>query len=716
MAFETATNPETGDRIININGEWKPIEQSATNKHGQKAYLVGGEWLTPDIKTEKVPGILDTLETVIAGGTRPFQKMVDVAGGLVTGATDSLFNRARGKTPAAEKWAQDVAQRTADYQRQYGEDPLAQTMEFYTGTGVTAPVGGVIAKPLFAAAAKAPAAAKFITPVATAIESGGFRTGLPVGTSKTLELGTRALGGAVTGGASAAMLGEDAGTGATIGAVVPTVGAGVVKKIAEGYGWGKDLVTGKLSDVKAGIIARDALGDNLNAALIALKNAPDGKTPAQVLREAGIDADPFMALEAFAKRQDTNSWYRKLSETQRGEMSNVIGKMAKGATETESKLAAEKSLNALNTNLIPQGKNALRQANIGGKAATEMLSPENIATLQTGGVPSLTAAPAIEQAKSRLSDLALQGQKPIDTSVLVGSIRSKLSDPTLGPSDVNANVLNKVANKIEEWTAKGGGVIDANALYSIRKNAVNEEVQRLLGGASPTAQSKLAAKLLGEINPAIDNAIETAGGKGWVKYLKSYETGRQGLEQKELASKLKTMLDNGQDQQVIDLIRGRNPAAVEAVFGPGSYDIFTEMAPKMTKLNKIANNLERDISIKEQAQAGVGGLKRIMEEDQPWFRRFPSFLSPKTATANMALEILENKVNQKVKGIFEEGFKSGKNISDILETLPAKDRSKVLSVLRNSKEWNSAVTRGFSIEGAKNNLAPEYENRNALTR
>jgi hypothetical protein len=46
MALQTATNPDTGERVALVGGEWKPIEQSATNNEGVKAYLIGGSWVT----------------------------------------------------------------------------------------------------------------------------------------------------------------------------------------------------------------------------------------------------------------------------------------------------------------------------------------------------------------------------------------------------------------------------------------------------------------------------------------------------------------------------------------------------------------------------------------------------------------------------------------------------------------------------------------------
>lgn len=44
--MQTATNSETGERVALVGAEWKPIEQTATNDRGEKAYLVSGTWLT----------------------------------------------------------------------------------------------------------------------------------------------------------------------------------------------------------------------------------------------------------------------------------------------------------------------------------------------------------------------------------------------------------------------------------------------------------------------------------------------------------------------------------------------------------------------------------------------------------------------------------------------------------------------------------------------
>jgi hypothetical protein len=80
----------------------------------------------------------------------------------------------------------------------------------------TAGVGGTLA----AGVRALPIAARFTAPLATAIETGGFRTG--GGLAPVADIGTRIAGGAITGGASAGLVDPSAsGSGAVIGGALP---------------------------------------------------------------------------------------------------------------------------------------------------------------------------------------------------------------------------------------------------------------------------------------------------------------------------------------------------------------------------------------------------------------------------------------------------------------------------------------------------------------
>jgi len=76
MALQTATNPETGERLALIGDAWKPIAQSATNKEGVKAYLVDNKWLTdeaPTVKTDSKGTVIQPDVPLVGGQMREQQ-------------------------------------------------------------------------------------------------------------------------------------------------------------------------------------------------------------------------------------------------------------------------------------------------------------------------------------------------------------------------------------------------------------------------------------------------------------------------------------------------------------------------------------------------------------------------------------------------------------------------------------------------------------------
>ena len=52
---QTATNPDTNERVALIGGQWQPVLKSATNGSGVKAYLIGDKWITDDGATPYQP-------------------------------------------------------------------------------------------------------------------------------------------------------------------------------------------------------------------------------------------------------------------------------------------------------------------------------------------------------------------------------------------------------------------------------------------------------------------------------------------------------------------------------------------------------------------------------------------------------------------------------------------------------------------------------------
>ena len=60
MGFKTATNPDTGERVVLVGNRWEPFTQSATNDKGDKAYLVNNKWVIDELAAEAEPAAAPT--------------------------------------------------------------------------------------------------------------------------------------------------------------------------------------------------------------------------------------------------------------------------------------------------------------------------------------------------------------------------------------------------------------------------------------------------------------------------------------------------------------------------------------------------------------------------------------------------------------------------------------------------------------------------------
>lgn len=414
---------------------------------------------------------------------------------------------------------------------------------------------------------------------------------------------------------------------------------------------------GKLAESTAAKIAQEAAGGDINAIRAAQAAAEPGITAAQAT--AGIPRSQYQALGELARSKDTQNYYRKLDELQaqaiEGKLSNVAG----GATQTEilnNLRKSEQSLNALTT---PMREAELAKVNV---------------------------------------------NKTLNTDNLVKNIEAKLANPKIGVSKDNRTVLNALNAEIQDWTARNGGIIDADALYEIRKNTVNEAIGKLTAGQNPSVQAKRAAQLLNETKPLIDDAIETAGGKGWKAYLDTFSKGKDVIAQREFAGIAKEMYEKN-PKEFVRLVRGDNTNLVQDVFGKGRTDIRVEMGDKFKVLDEAAQHLERAEQMKMGAALGEENLRDIVKKAVPTLRL--PYLGLSASTGNLVLKELSGKLNTKTMKILEEGFKTGADANELLNKVPFGERSRVYDALLKVNRTGLGAASTFS-----NALAPE--NRNNL--
>jgi hypothetical protein len=649
--------------------------------------------------------------------------------------------------------------------------------EFVGQTVATLPAGGLIGKGLQAAS---PA----LAPLAQAVRTGGFSTGMAPGAA---NIATKAAGGAILGGTSAALINpEEATTGAAIGAAAPFVLPTVGRYIAQGGGKIVDAFTGKLAEVKAGKVAREMAGDAINTIRAANNVAPMDVNAAQAV--GGVDNDVYQAFLDFYAGKDKTSFQRVLKDEQKLGQLNQLARLAGGSTETEvinNISDAKRVLNRLTTPMreevfgkvtetgqvmpaLAKESKALRkeaadrvadvrrfagqqvskptnvtpglfdEVSISPAAQARAITPaqDNLATDYLLGklagsadevagkaaFDSLAAGQGARTAEAKLATMNERGLQPLAGSTLASKIEAIASQPGVRADTVQSKALLNLRDKVAELSAPSNGLIDVEDVYQIRKTSINDAINKALSesGYDPAAQSQRLAGLLGDVRGLIDDAIRNAGGgEDWNRYLETFSKGRGQLDQRLAAGQLVKILDTD-PQRFVDIVKGRDPDFVEKIFGPGNRDIMQAMGGQrpnspMVKLLGIADQAERDLDIKPQIKAGRKALNLEDQYGNPT-ELIPGFVGYKTAVAKKIAQMVTGKVNEKAQRLITEGVRSGKAMNEILNTLPAEERLKVIDLFRNNPDVQRAVSIGAVQYATPNALAPQQQNVNALAR
>lgn len=574
-------------------------------------------------------------------------------------------------------------------------------------------------------------------------------------TGKNLFSGAVA-GGTIGGLSEGGNTGEGAALGAGINVVLPPVlstGAKVAGNLA-------DALSGRLSDAKAAKILRDAAGTDIASLRAALAAAPKDLTAAQA--SAGIKNDVWNALDDLAKRADKESYFSRLSERQKSDVIDGLRKIAGGANQTEARQVAEASKRSLNNITTPMREAELGAANTAGTVGARLQGEADaLGAAASGNVADVRRLEAAKQAADRvaqsgrgglsaesaqpdfmprlsgkfsygqeLSDLAERlsktsaddslilgegarfkqmqvdslaqyGLRPLESSGIVSMLNRQLADPKIGTSDINSKVIGRVRDKIAEWT-NSGGVIDANALYGIRKSAVNETVEQLMGPADPKSKAKMAAGLLNRVKPSIDFAIERAGGTGWKNYLKTFEEGMTAINQQKMGAKALDLF-NKQPNTLESLAAGNEPKLVEKIF-KSEYDLRRAMGNKAGAIEVAASYLARERDILEGAARGKGGLDRVIEENISKFK-LPNWINAQIAVTNRALSEIENRLNKSTLDKVRMAMKSGASANQLLSMVPVTDRIKVLgAILRGQGTIAGGIVSGSESSQTEPNL------------
>lgn len=530
---------------------------------------------------------------------------------------------------------------------------------------------------------------------------------------------------------------------------------------------GKVMDLRQIPKNKAADIARNALGPDLPEVLNALKTSQgQGMSAAQAT--ADINSPTWQALIDRATARDPR--FLAALEKSQGDVSlNALSRLAGGTTAAQTRATTEAAKDAARTVTTPMRESALTRANLGKEVARlEGLSAElgEQAAAKVQEVRRLMELGDLANASARLSlikrdlpvgltkytyggelaekafnewsnkaaqaslDLgqgarfadhaasALRsvGIKPLEGEPLVRSLKAVANNPEFAGNDVLLGSLRNVSDDIAKWTSSGG-IIDARALDAIRKNSVNAAIQQLRPGMDATSQRNLAAGVLSRVKPVIDDAIEAAGGAGYRDYLKEHAKLSQKIAEKQLTGEALRLWKTDKNA-FVRLVQNESPEAVEKILGPGKYNIAVELAEDtLGTLQSEAAKVIRNANIKSQVEGGQTALKELLLQNMSKFR-LPSYLSAVAATTNKALNILENKIGQKTMATLTEALKTPEGAANLLESLPAAERNRVLQLIGDPSKWSAparaTVTGGTAA--AVNMLAPERNVENEFVR
>ena len=389
-------------------------------------------------------------------------------------------------------------------------------------------------------------------------------TGKIVAKTRKARNAYRATGGAGSSTIAAAMTDQDLTDAALAGATVPVLGH-ILK-----FGAGKtyDILMSRAGPVEAARILREVISANTSKIEKALRNAP---------KDIKANTAEFLAAR------------------------NLLTPELAAATQIASASKQGAPLLAV-AQQRATGQNRMREIIAGGKNPTEAVG--NIATTKQ----------ALQTATGPLRETNLQaadaGLPPLDISKVLSNLRAE-ADKAEFVSPDRFKILSQFADNLERRAAKMGGVIDAEGLYLARRE-MGSFVSSILNTSDPKALRQGTSQLVAAAQQPIDDAIEAAGGAGWKAYLKDFSEGMKSIERQQFQRELAQLPDD----QLAEVMAGRNPDYVENFFGPGRADINVEMQGADLA---TANRLGRDIEAQQKVAAT--GLDNLNPSQQLNFKQ-----------------------------------------------------------------------------------------------
>jgi hypothetical protein len=671
MALQTATNPQTGERLALVGDAWQPIKQSATNKEGVKAYLIGDSWLTdepPKVKTDAAGAII--------------QPDVPLVGGQMRAQQDERQN-VGAELPAFAKTNPRLYANLVQARQLAGP-----TIEMLGGAfgGAAGGAAGVVASP-----------SVVVNPVTGAVAGSalGYATAKELLNKADVALG---LAPQETG-----MQAMKRSTGNIAEGAAYEVAGGVAGKVVNKLVDAGTAVMGKVADI-------NQLPKQL-AAKIARKSF---ETPANVaagrnaLQEAIKAGDDVTAQQALAQG-------KVVAPGAQAVIQKTISKTSP-AVQSAKELADETARMSTIKEITPDLDAAVKLRKVASKplyeAADKAIVPiDNDVAAVLARMPEGTLASAANIAK-------MEG-RPF--------IMGKTTAPVMQPTGVLDAAGNPVMREIPGNTAE----LTGESMHYIRRALSDIAYGSPATGVGRDAQMA-ARSLLDDYLKVFESKVPEYGQARAIFSDLSVPV-NQAQVLKEMASVLEKPGGGERVGPFLNVLGRGEEAMLKRAGGKGAprYEALSEvLTPDQLKaVRTVADQLAAEASIGKQISAGQELATKLLKDELPNYR-LPNIFNVIATTANKVLDTLGVKVGEKTIKELAKAGETAKSFDELLGLLPGEDRIKVLKAISDPDTWakinkvakSPAVAKGLmgvtaeTPEMPANALAPTQQNQNALTR
>jgi hypothetical protein len=655
MALQTATNPQTGERVALIGDQWQPIKESATNKEGVKAFLIGDKWLT---------------------------------------------------------------------------DQPAPVEETRANVGAEVPAWAKEYPKLYSAAVKARQIA-----------------------GPSVEM----LGGMVGG-----VVGAGAGTLASPTLVINPVTGGVAGS-ALGYGIAKEGL--QAADVALGLRPPQTVLQRVPAAATNVAEGATYDILGRTVVGPAINKLVNLGSSALGKVADINQLPKQLAGKIARESFETPANVQAGRNALQQSVQAGQNLTAQQAlaqgNIVAPGTQAVLQK-VQAKVApsiqaTKMLQDEaaRMSTIK-GVTPDIDAAITARRAASQpLYATADTAIVPIDMDL--SSIISRMPKGTLAAA---AEIAKMEGRPFIMGASKPAGVIPTGVLDAagqpITKQTAAEipeitgesmhYIKRALGDIAygPTATTGIGQDAQRAARTLLDDYVKVFETKvpeyGQARQIFSDMSApvNQAQVLKEMVSVLEKPGGGERIGPFLNTLGRGEEAMLKRAGGRGGprFEALNEvLTPDQLKVVKeVAKELETQASVGKQISQGQQRATELLKDELPNYR-LPNVFNVIATTANKFLDTLGVKVGKKTLIELAKAGETAKSFDELLATLPAQERNKVLKAINNPATWKAVVPATgkvmMGIEGRLstpnatvtlgepsivNSLAPQQQNQNALAR